>query len=163
MLQGLVAGRIREITDMRWSELHPSVNEWALPPELSKNKQRHVVLLSEPAAEILERRKRWRSEVDEFVFPAPNDRRRTARSDLVQKALEENREALGVTAGWTSHSVRHSFTTVAAERGHPVQVVDRCTNHKIAAGTINANYNHATLNEPARQLWAECAEYLAKG
>lgn len=158
LLQLLCASRIREVTDLEWSEVEH--DEWLLPAARSKNGREHRVFLSAPALEVLRRRAQWRADADRFVFPSPGDRSKPIRSDLVMRALAANREALGVSAPFTSHSVRHAFRTWAAEAGYGVDVVNRCTAHVFASG-INSNYNHAALNGPARALWAAWGEYLS--
>ena len=109
---------------------------------------------------ILKRRRDWALPDARYVFPRPAGPRKPVRSDLVQRALAENRSVLGLSPEFTSHNARHMFTTWAAEQGHPVEVVNRCTAHVVATG-INARYNFARLDKPAGELWAAWAEWLA--
>jgi integrase len=159
LFQLLCASRIREVVEMSWDEVDLEAGVWTLPAGRSKNKREHVVFLSAPASTILQRRHEWKAPNDTYVFPAPGDRKQALRVDLTQKALAENRKALGVGADFTSHRVRHAFTTWAAENGYPLDTVNRCTAHVTAVG-INAHYNMAKLNNPARDLWKAWAEFL---
>lgn len=159
LLQLLTASRIREITGMAWSEVDLDSGEWVLPAARSKNGKQHTVFLSDAAAEILQRRHEMKAPADEFVFPAPLNHKKSIRPDLVQHALAGNREALGIAPAFTSHNVRHAFTTWAAKNEAAVEVVNRCTNHVIATG-INKIYNQAKYHTPAEKLWAAWAEYL---
>ena len=160
LLQLLTSSRIREVTDMEWAEVDRDAGRWVLPAARSKNGREHVVLLSKPALELLKRRHEWKAPRDTFVFPsALNPQTQPLRADLVSSALAKNRETLGVGPRFTSHNVRHLFSTWAGERQTPVDLVNRCTAHVVAAG-INKHYNAAKLDVPAKALWAEWASWL---
>jgi integrase len=160
LLQLLCASRIREVAEMAWSEVDLAAGRWTLPAARSKNGREHVVLLSAPALELLERRREWTA--GPFVFPSSrNPRTQPLRSDLVSNVLAEHRQALGVGLRFTSHNVRHLFSTWAGEKRKPVEVVNRCTAHVVASG-INRHYNAAKLDVPAKQLWADWARWLQR-
>jgi integrase len=145
---------------MEWAEVDLAAGRWTLPAARSKNGREHVVLLSAPALELLERRREWRAPKDIYVFPsALAPQTQPLRSDLVSNTLAKHREALGVGPRFTSHNVRHLFSTWAGEQQVAVDIVNRCTAHVVATG-VNRHYNAAKLDVPARQLWADWARWL---
>lgn len=75
------------------------------------------------------------------------------------RCLADHRAALGLPKAFTTHSTRHAFTSWCAESGISVDVANRCTAHVITTG-INAKYNHASLNGPAKLAWAAWANWL---
>ncbi len=158
LLQLLVGTRINEAVGACWSEFDLAHGKWHIPGERMKNGDDHTVLVSKQTLILLERRKSFAASA--FVFPAPTSHKRHLRSETVQNALAERRDALGVGAKFTSHSVRHALTSWAAERGYPVEVPNRVTAHRMASG-IDARYNHSALNKPAAELWQAWADWLS--
>lgn len=73
--------------------------------------------------------------------------------------LAANRPMLGVSENFTSHSLRHSALTWAAENGCPREVRDSLTNHVAGAG-VDSIYNAATYTKAAREWWQKWADYL---
>lgn len=158
-LQLLCASRIAEVGGMEWSELDLEHGEWRLPAARSKNGDEHLVILSGRARNILERRRSFTEPDTQFVFPIPTHPGQPMRPATAQNLLAKKRKALGVSAAFTTHSVRHAFMSWAGETGYPLEVRNRCTAHKMSGG-IDARYNHAELNKPASALWQAWADWL---
>ena len=57
-MQLLTASRKGEVCDMEWSDVNLKDGTWTLPPEKTKNKTRHRVMLPDQAVDLLEARKR---------------------------------------------------------------------------------------------------------
>jgi integrase len=157
LLQLLTACRINEVVGTAWQEFDLDHGKWRIPSERMKAGFAHTVLLSKQALALLKRRQD--SAASDFVFPSPTNHKRPIRAETVQKSLADSREVLGLGNRFTSHSVRHAFTSWAAEQGAALEVRNRCTAHVIANG-IDARYNHAQLNTPAAELWQAWADRL---
>ncbi|WP_171239710.1 site-specific integrase [Ruegeria sp. HKCCA5491] len=159
-LQLLCACRISEITDLPWAEVNLDQRQIKLPTERTKNGMEHIIYLSDQAVEILEQR-RADDPDGVWVFPSVKYPDEHISSDTLSKNIGTNRAALGVDAKYRSHDGRHAFTTWAGEQTIPLEVRNRCTNHKPAKSNIDSVYNHATLKEPARIAWQRWANALA--
>ena len=84
------------------------------------------------------------------------------RTDGVVRKLADNRDALGVSKGFTSHSIRHGCLTWLAENGCPRDVRDRISNHAPAAsGGVDHIYVAAERNLPAREWLGRWVDYLS--
>jgi integrase len=158
LLQVLTACRINEVVGARWQEFDLEHGKWHIPGARVKNGDAHTVLLSKQALKLLKRRQDTAASA--YVFPSPTSHKRAVRSETVQGALAEHRQALGVGERFTSHAVRHAFMTWAGERGYPVEVRNRVTAHRMTSG-IDARYNHAELNKPAGECWQAWADWLS--
>jgi integrase len=130
----LTAARLREATDMPWSEVEGDV--WTIPGERMKGKQDHVVPLTPMALAAMGPRTNY-----PYVFTAKGLRPLTNISEL--KA--ELDQASGVT-GWTNHDLRRSARSLMARAGISAEIAERCMAHKI--GGVAGIYNrHAYLDE----------------
>ncbi len=152
--------RISEVTGMRWTELDLDECVWLLPAARAKNNREHKVMLAARTTEHL--RDLRDASVSEFVFPALTNPARPIRTDGVVRTLADNRGALGVYDGFTSHSIRHGCLTWLAENGCPRDVRDRISNHAPASsGGVDHIYNSAELNRPAREWLGRWVDYLS--
>jgi len=151
--------RISEITGMQWAEVDLDEAVWLLPAERAKNKRAHKVMLAGRTVQRL--RLRMTATVSRYVFPALTDPARPIRTDGVVRKLADNRAALGVSEGFTSHSIRHGCLTWLAENGCPRDVRDRISNHAPASsGGVDHIYNSAELNRPAREWLGRWVDHL---
>ena len=134
---------------------------WTLPASRSKNGQAHRVMLSTQSMELLKRRKKD-SEGD-FVFPTGSSRGCMTKS-VVAAQIAQNREALGVPAAFTSHSLRHTaLTWFAAHEGEGATrgIRDRLSNHKANTATdMDARYNQHQYDDEAREWTQRWCDYL---
>lgn len=156
-LQLLTMTRIAEAAQASWSEFDLDNGRWTIPAERAKNGREHTVLLSPQAQAILTRI--HSTTQSSYVFPMTTDNARPMDVQGAQKSLAKNRATLGVSDAFTSHAVRHAGLTWAAEQGCPRDVRDRLTNH-VSGGGVDAIYNAASLNTPAKEWWAKWAGYL---
>lgn len=155
--QALTMARITEVTGMNWDEIDLENGVWTLPASRAKNGNEHVVLLTAQALEILIEREK--TSLGEFVFPAPKNKNKPVNSNFIQHQLAGARGEMELPDTFKSHSLRHAALTWCAENGCPKDVRDRLTNHVLSGG-VDAVYNSAQLNQPAKDWWAKWADHL---
>lgn len=150
----LTGARRNEIVELQWREVDLERRRLVLPPARTKmgnlNRPR-IIVLSPPAAAILEKRKAR----GDFVFP----------SSVGDKPL------VGVNRVWDKvrsiaglqdvrlHDLRHSFATFAVEGGASLFQVGRTLGH--AKATSTERYAHPT-DTGSRQIAAAVAERFVR-
>ena len=155
----LTGARLREVTDMRWSEL--AGDEWRLPSERVKNGRAHIVPLAPLAREILASVPRI--EGCEFVFS--NDGTRPPGGWSRVKLTIDS--AMGNPPPWVLHDLRRTFVTGLGELGVRPDVIELAVNHAGGSrGGIAGVYNRSELlpeRRAALERWAAHISGLAEG
>ena len=149
-LQLLTASRKGEVCEMRWSEVDLAEGVWTIPPEKTKNKQRHKVMLPDQAVDLLEARKGKQG----YVFAS-----RAAcghiRGDSVNETLSRCMKHFKLDH-FTPHTLRHTTVTGLSMQGCPEVIIARIANHKRTS--ITSRYDHNPHDADARvwlQVWAD--------
>lgn len=122
----LTGQRREEVARMVWDEIDFINRTWTLPGLRTKNAKPHIVHLSEPCVELIERAPR----LGHFVFSLSGAR---PFQDFT-KAKRTLDELSGVT-GWRLHDLRRTCVTGMARLGVPPHVADKILNHQ--SGTIS--------------------------
>lgn len=154
--------RVNEVAAMTWAELDLDEGRWTLPASRAKNGHEHLILLAPQSIDLLRRirddqaARRIRSD---FVFPQKSDWSKPVSRHTAGHAWAKVRATLGMSDDFVLHSLRHAALTWAGEHQCPREVRDRLTNH-VSGGGIDAVYNAATLNAPAKEWWAKWADHL---
>lgn len=151
----LTGQRREEVGAMRWSELSADMTTWTIPAERSKNKQAHVVPLSEPAREIIQAQPRF----DAFVFGPGRYQgwaRRKPDLDLVS----------GVQ-GWRLHDLRRTLATGLQRLGVRLEVTEAVLNHTSGSrsGIVAVYQRYAWADEKRQALdaWARHLQTIIEG
>jgi integrase len=113
----LTACRLREISELRWSEIDLNKATITLPPSRTKNHREHVVPLSAPALKILKGRRNER----ELVFGSG-----VGGFSGFSKAKRQLDERAKLRTPWVIHDIRRSTATHLAALGvlpHAVEAV----------------------------------------
>ncbi len=157
-LQLLTVSRIGEVAGMSWGEVDLSAGVWTLPNWRAKNGREHRVMLSTQAIGLLKRRQ---AESDSrWVFPSPKNRD-ALRVDSTATQIARNREALGVSDAFTSHSLRHTSLTGLARLGAGREIRDRVSNHAVnEKSDMDSRYNRHQLDSEAQEWLQKWADYL---
>ena len=150
--------RVNEVAGMSWDEIDLDAGVWHLPAARAKNGTSHDVMLSRGSVEMLRTRKD--KSKSSWVFPGAKDPSKAVNVSVLQHVIGKNRNHLGVSEKFTSHSGRHAGLTQLAEWGFSKDVRDRVSNHKPPA-SADAIYVAATLTEPARKATQQWVDYLA--
>jgi integrase len=122
----LTGQRREEVARMVWDEIDFGNRTWTLPGLRTKNAKPHIVHLSEPCIELIERAPR----LGHFVFSLSGIRP-FQNFTKAKRALDE---LSGVT-GWRLHDLRRTCVSGMARLGVPPHVADKILNHQ--SGTIS--------------------------
>lgn len=145
----LTGARLREITDLRWSEIDFERAVIRLPRERGKTGER-IIHLSPPALQLLNERPRKGA----FVFPGPRAPvdERTKEALAPARDLERPWRRVRKEAGLHDvrlHDLRHSVASFAAARGASLLLIGKMLGHRQAQTT--QRYAHLAA-DPVRDL-----------
>jgi integrase len=179
----LTGQRLREVGEMRWSEVDFATKTWSIAKERSKNGIAHEVPLSGAAVKILESLPRVEGGRGSpgFVFTTTG---RTAVSgfsrakeqfdaailDAMRKAaIARGDDPAKITApeNWTMHDLRRTAASGMAGLGIAPHVVEAALNHK--SGTIKGvaavynRYSYGAEKRAALEAWARALDAIVTG
>jgi integrase len=154
----LTGQRCGEVVGMKRSEISGDV--WTLPPERTKNKQRHEVPLSAQALAIIDAI----PAIDEdFVFTS-SETRRLGNMSRAKAALDAQMKP---KTPWVLHDLRRTAASGMAALGIRLPVIEKCLNHKSGSfrGIVGVYQRHeyAAEKRDALQRWANHVEGLVSG
>lgn len=177
----LTGQRLREVAGLQWGELDFDSGEWLLPAERTKNKNDHVVPLSNQALAILQSLRGDKTKsgaaitTDGRVPIAGFSKLKVALNEEIASVLSANAPAalrLGdVLQPWVVHDLRRSLATGCQSMGVPMEVTEAILNQvgtrKAGVRGIYQLYDYFDEKADALQRWgdlvAEAATELAKG
>ena len=146
----LTACRLREISELRWSEIDLNKATITLPPSRTKNHREHVVPLSAPALKILKGRRNER----ELVFGSG-----VGGFSGFSKAKRQLDERAKLRTPWVIHDIRRSTATHLAALGVLPHAVEAILGHVsgFRAGDASRYNKHAYELEKrqALDLWGK--------
>jgi integrase len=179
----LTGARLREVAEMRWSEIDLAAKTWTIPKERTKNALAHEVPLSGAALQILESLPRvdGGKGAPGFVFTTTG---RTAVSgfsrakeqfdaaivDAMRKAaIARGDDPAKFTAleNWTMHDLRRTAASGMAGLGIAPHVVEAVLNHR--SGTIKGvaavynRYSYGAEKRAALEAWARALDSIVTG
>jgi integrase len=150
----LTAQRRGEVSEMRWSELDLKNKTWTIPKERAKNGKAHIVPLSIPVVEILEKIPRFLH--SDFVFTTTG---KTAVSGHGKYKYRLDK-ILGVD-NWVFHDLRRTAASGMARLEVPPYVVEKILNH--ISGTFSGVlgvYNQYGYDREKREALNKWADYV---
>jgi integrase len=154
----LTGCRLREIGDLKWSEI--SDDCIVLPAARTKNKREHIVPLSPLAREILSSI----TTSSEYVFSTRNGR---APVELGTKLKDRLDARMGVS-DWVFHDLRRTCTTEMARLKVDPHVIEAVLNHvsgpaKASVAGVYNKYAYLPEKKAALERWAVHVEGLITG
>jgi integrase len=157
----LLTGQRRgEVAGMRRSEIDADL--WTLPPERTKNAQRHLVPLSRQVTEMIDALPVIAG-VDDQVFVGAGGRKLAGFSH-VKTALDTQ---MKLNVPWVLHDVRRTVASGMARIGIKLPVIERVLNHKgeSFAGIVGVyqRYDFSGEKRHALQLWADHVDAIVCG
>lgn len=175
--------RRSEVAELPWTELSRDDQQWLLPGDRSKNKQDHMVPLSDLALAEFKalgwKRRGFVMPCSTGITPVSNFSDMKAALDkamlpILQKLADERADAAKedrhevALAPWRLHDLRRTGTTNLQALGFPIEVGERVINHHEGgeAAGIRAVYNlYEYLPEKTRALdaWAARLANLISG
>lgn len=175
----LTGGRLREISELPWSEIDFQKSVWNLPGKRTKNGRDHLVPLTPPMLEILNARKSAQKALVSSDQPKPKLVSTTTGKTpfsgfsrgkslldvrinrLLAAAAEDDSEAARIPP-WRPHDLRRSVAThMAEELRIAPHVIEACLNH--VSGTkagVAGVYNRALLFNERREALQRWSNYV---
>lgn len=169
----LVTGqRVGEVSGMAIDELDLNASLWTIPSARSKNKQQHVVPLSDMAvglirdqlADVAALAERKDRAVPAFVFPGPGARAAVTGAAIAKAIKREEVVNRGTTlvmgvGPWTAHDLRRTAATHMEELGISPFIIGHVLNHVSATkasitSRVYARYDYMREKREALDLWA---------
>ena len=115
--------RLNEVSGLTWSEINMPSATWKIPRGRAKNKSGHLVHLSQPVLEELERLREISRH--DLIFTTTG---KTPVSGFSR--AKRQLDSLSGVEDWRLHDLRRTFATVATEKlGFQPVIVDRILNH----------------------------------
>jgi integrase len=155
----LTGQRRDEVARMPWSELNLEARLWTLPPERTKNKQRHEVPLSPQAVAVIDSVPRIAS--SQYVLSING---RGPANDY-HGGMERLRALLPADMPrWTLHDLRRTLASGMARLGIDLHVVEKVLNH--TSGTFSGvlavyqRHDFADKKRAALEAWGAFVERL---
>lgn len=147
----LTGTRTNECMGARWDEIDYERQTWTVPPERMKNREKHVIPLSDEAMTILkEVGTRGRSD---YIFPGRNPEKMMADNSL-RRLLAK----MGETE-CTPHGFRATFRTWAQEETkHESEVCEQAIAHVVGTPT-SKRYMRGTQLDKRRALMVDWSEF----
>jgi integrase len=152
LLQLLTACRKGEVCEMSWEDIDLRSHVWTIPPEKTKNKVEHRVMLPTQALTIL----KGRGGREGYVF-ASRSNVGHIRGDSINQTVTACLEYFGIKP-WVPHTLRHTAITGLSMQGCPEVVIARIANHK--RSTITSRYDHNPHDDEAREWLQRWADHL---
>lgn len=136
----LLAGlRLREATDLRWSEVDLAAGLLRFAPRVERGSNKGDQAVARPITDdviaVLRDMPRW------SPYVAPNPRTRQPYRDI-RKSMARVCEAAGVSPRLRRHALRHSFGTALAEAGMTAEEIAAWLGHQSPATA--SRYTHLT-------------------
>jgi integrase len=179
----LTGARLREVGEMRWSEIDLEGKTWTVPKERAKNGIAHEIPLTAPALTILQGLPRvdGGKGAPGYVFTTTGktpvsgyskakDQFDAAILNLLRKAaMERGGDPAQITPPepWVIHDLRRTAASSMAGIGIAPHVVEAVLNHR--SGTIKGvaavynRYSYAAEKRAALEAWARALDAIVSG
>jgi integrase len=157
-LLALTGQRLNEIAGLRWDEVDFDRGVITFPAVRVKNKRDHAIPMSGMVRDILEIHPRIDGQ--ELLFTASNGNQFSAWSKA-KRDLDAKLDGT-IAKPWTTHDLRRTFATRAADLGVRPHVVETILNHVSGHRSgIAATYNHSLYPAETAQAMGLWADHIA--
>ncbi len=146
--------RTMELRGAKWEEFNLEKEEWHIPAERMKMKEKHIVPLSKQAIKIVEQLKEI-SLSDVYVFPNTNNKQSFMSENTMLYAVYR----MGYHKRATIHGFRSVASTILNEHSFPTDAIERQLAHS-ERDSIRASYNYAQYLPERRKMMQWWADYL---
>jgi integrase len=153
----LTGARRGEVLGMQWPNLDLTAGKWVKPASSTKQKEEHVVPLSEPARQLLSaiRAEQVKKKaLGTFVFPGAGSAKHVVN---IKRAWAILCASAGIT-GLRIHDLRHSFASQLVSGGASLPLIGALLGHSNPATT--ARYTHL-YDDPQRQAVERVGKVIA--
>lgn len=151
--------RKSEVLRARWREFDLERAQWDIPAERMKMKAPHTVPLARQAVALLGAMP-GEHKGPELLLPSPFYPGKPMSENTLNSALAR----MGFKGEHTAHGFRALFSTIANERGHDADAIERQLAH-VERNQVRAAYHRATYLAQRRELmqwWADWLDGLAQ-
>jgi len=157
-LQMLVLTFVRtsELRGMKWSEINFETNEWHIPAERMKMREKHIVPLSKQAIELLNQIRKTHNNPD-FVFPSHINPNKPISENTLIYAIYR----MGYHSKATAHGFRITASTILNENNFHYDAIEKQLAHG-DRNKVRATYNHAKYLPERKKIMQWWADYLDK-
>lgn len=164
-------GRAVEIASMQVALVNKEARTWAIPSDVSKNTDAHVVHLSDFALVVWDRLLPLAG--DRYVFVGRKDGMHVSEKEVTRRLTDrqtkdvplkgrKNSAVLDLPGGrWTQHDLRRTGSTIMGECGISPEVIDRCLNHR-EAKRVTRTYQRQKMLPQRVEAFNTLGEHLAK-
>lgn len=151
----LVFVRPGELRQAEWAEINFETNEWHIPAEKMKMREKHIVPLSQQVISILQELIPLTGN-GKYVFPSIRTPNRPMSNNTVLGALRR----LGYTSDeMTGHGFRSMACTLLNEQGWNRDAIERQLAHA-ERSKVRASYNYAQYIPERQKMMQAWADYL---
>lgn len=150
----LTAARSGEVRGAKWNEIDLSTKLWTIPASRMKVGKEHVVPLSAPAIDVLERARQFHAPCSNLLFPGRDVRRPL--SDMTLLKILRYSEL-----PYTVHGFRSAFRDWAAEQtSYPGEVAEAALAHTVA-NKVEAAYRRTNYLDKRREMMTDWAMFCS--
>lgn len=162
----LTGQRLHQISDLKWREVDLENRRITLPTGRTKNRQGHIVHLSDEAVAILQATPKIASKAG-YVFTLDGERL-NGWTDVRLRLYEATEKALGEKLeDWRPHDFRRTFASLGVdELKLQDRVVDKVLNHSTKRKGVARIYNRSELldeRQHALEVWGAYVGRLVNG
>lgn len=166
----LTGQRLREVSNLSWSELDVEEGDWLIPAARTKNKNEHLVPLSDQALDVLERLQPDVGRRFGPVFTTDGKVGISGFSKLKDRIDELTAELTGESEEvsillpqglpeWVVHDFRRTITTACQGMAVPLEVTEAVLNHvsgsRSGVAGVYHLYDYYDEKAEALQKWAD--------
>ena len=146
--------RTGELRGAKWEELKLEKEEWHIPAERMKMKEKHIVPLSRQATEVIEELKKI-SRSDTYMFINVQNPQGYMSENTMLYALYR----MGYHKRATIHGFRSVASTVLNEHSFSTDAIERQLAHS-ERDSVRASYNYAQYLPERKKMMQWWADYL---
>lgn len=156
LLQPLVFARPGNLVSMEWKEIDYSQQQWVIPSEKMKMRDRHIVPLSTQALNLLKEIQPLTGN-KQFVFYSNQGKKRTGHISRETPGAIIRR--MGYRDKHTAHGFRTTASTILHEKGFASDMIERQLAHA-ERNAVKAAYCHAEFLPERRRMMQAWSDYL---
>ncbi len=146
-----------ELRYARWEDLDFTAQEWRIPAEIMKMRERHIVPLAKQTLALLDALKTLTG-TGVYLFPSQHRRRHPVMSEnTINSVLAD----MGYKGRLVGHGFRSIASTILNEQGFRPDIIEKQLAHA-ERNKVRAAYNRAEYLDERRKMMQEWADYLDK-
>ena len=140
--------RVGSLVPMRWDELIYKENLWVIPAERMKNREEHLVPLTNPIKDLLDDLRRWSGD-EEYVFASVRGR---SKQHINAGSPNQHLIRMGYKNRLTAHGIRSIPLTAGQERlGFSYEIIQRQMAHAVG-DKIRQAYDRSEMLDERREF-----------